>query len=112
MWNLPPPPGFVGFDEQKPMRIYYRNLPHWRQEGVTYFTTFRLDDSLPDGRLRELAALRADWERLDPPPRSAEQWTALSRTTFERVEHWLDEGSGSCILKESFAAEIVAEKFG
>ena len=39
MWNLPAPPGFVGFDPNKPMRFYERNLPHWRQEGATYFTT-------------------------------------------------------------------------
>ena len=29
------------------MRVYERNLPHWRQEGGTYFVTFRLADSLP-----------------------------------------------------------------
>jgi REP element-mobilizing transposase RayT len=110
MWNLPPPPGFIGFDPQKPMRIYYRNLPHWRQEGATYFTTFRLGDSLPEGRLRELTELRAKWEKLNPPPRSEEKWKELSRTTIEHVERWLDEGSGSCILAHSFAAEIVETK--
>ena len=110
MWNLPPPPGFVGFDEQKPMRIYYRTLPHWRQEGVTYFTTFRLGDSLPEGRLRELTDLRARWEKANPPPRSEEKWLELARTTFKHVERWLDEGTGSCILAEKFAADILEEK--
>ena len=110
MWNLPPPPGFVGFDPQKPVRIYERNLPHWRQEGVTYFTTFRLADSIPAGRLRELAALREQWERLNPPPRSEDQWQEISRTTFEHIERWLDGCSGCCVLQESFAADIVEQK--
>ena len=38
---------FVPFDECKAVRIYRRNLPHWRQDGATYFVTFRLGDSLP-----------------------------------------------------------------
>ena len=29
------------------------NLPHWRQDGVTYFVTFRLADSLPQAKLDE-----------------------------------------------------------
>src|SRR6476620_10676551 len=110
MWNLPAPSGFVGFDEQRPMRMYVRNMPHWRQEGVTYFTTFRLADSLPESRLRELAGLSAEWERRNPHPRTDSQWKELARTTIEHVEHWLDTGSGSCLLRESFAAEIVETK--
>jgi len=47
MPNLVRPP-FVPLDENKAVRIYHRNLPHWRQEGVTYFVTFRLADSIPD----------------------------------------------------------------
>jgi putative transposase len=109
-WNLPGPPGFVGFNPQKPVRIYQRNLPHWRQEGVTYFATFRLADSLPEARLRELVEMRLQWEKRHPEPRSEAQWKELSRTTIEHVERWLDAGSGSCILRESCAAQIVEQK--
>ena len=109
MWNLPAPPGFVGFDEQRPMRFYRRHLPHWRQEGVTYFVTFRLADSLPQSKLRELAALRDEWLRKTKVGQS----TALShdsefaRATMERVERWLDEGSGCCALQDLAAAQEV-----
>jgi putative transposase len=48
-------PLFVPFDERKAIRIYQRNLPHWRQDGVTYFVTFRLGDSIPE-------AIRCQWE--------------------------------------------------
>ena len=63
MWNLPAPPGFRGFDEHRPVRFYRRHLPHWRQEGITYFVTFRLADALPQAKLRELAAMRKEWLR-------------------------------------------------
>lgn len=41
-------PEFVPFDRTKAIRVYRRNLPHWRQEGATYFVTFRLRDSIPE----------------------------------------------------------------
>ncbi|MDX1945582.1 MAG: transposase [Pirellulaceae bacterium] len=110
MWNLAAPPGFVGFDSDRPVRIYSRHLPHWRQEGVTYFATFRLADSLPQNRLRELAALRATWEKNHPTPRSDKQWEALTRLSMEHVENWLDEGQGSCVLRQAFAADCLEQK--
>ena len=51
--NGPPPngpPGFRGLDPDKRIRIYTRHLPHRRQDGATYFVTFRLADSLPEDR--------------------------------------------------------------
>jgi hypothetical protein len=58
MWNLPPPPGFQGLHPDQPITVYQRHLPHWRQDGATYFVTFRLADSLPQSKLDELAALK------------------------------------------------------
>ena len=43
--------------------MYQRHLPHWRQDGATYFVTFRLADSLPQSKLDELKALKAEWEK-------------------------------------------------
>jgi len=109
MLNLLPPPNFQGFDSSGKVRIYTRHLPHWRQEGATYFVTFRLADSLPAGRIRELAYLREQWEQRNPPPRNEAAWEALTRTTMERVERWLDAGSGSCQLRRSEAAALVEQ---
>ena len=50
-------------DPKKPIEIYTRRLPHWRQEGATYFVTYRLIDSLPQALLDELAQLKKEWER-------------------------------------------------
>ena len=71
MLELPPaPPGFRGWDPDKRVRIYTRHLPHWRQDGATYFVTFRLADSLPEAKLTEIKNLRAWWEHNYPEPRS------------------------------------------
>ena len=106
-WNLDPPPGFQGLREDLPLRVYTRHLPHWRQAGATYFVTFRLADSIPKNRLDELKAIKADWERRNPPPRDKSVVEKLARMVFERVEHWLDQGMGSCVLKEERFAEQV-----
>ena len=53
-WNREAPPGFQGLHSDIPVTFYYRHLPHWRQDGATYFVTFRLADSLPQMKLREL----------------------------------------------------------
>lgn len=108
MWNLPAPPGFRGFDEQRVVRVYQRHLPHWRQAGATYFVTFRLADSLPKCKLRELAAWREEWRRRNPKPWSDASCRELSRGTMRRVEGWLDRGFGRCLLRSAERAEHVA----
>ena len=109
MWNLAAPPGFQGLREDQDLLIYVRKLPHWRQEGATYFVTFRLGDSLPQARRRELAARRAQWERGHPAPRCPEAWRDFSRRLMARDEGWLDEGFGTCDLKDPHASAAVAE---
>ena len=73
-FNLPPPPGFRGLDENLPLTFYTRNLPHWRQKGATYAVTFRLNDALPQSKLQELKRHRARWEQQHPEPRSERDW--------------------------------------
>ena len=99
-WNLDPPPGFQGLREDLPLRTYTRHMPHWRQDGATYFVTFRLADAIPENRRRELYGLKNEWERRNPPPRDKQVLEELAWMVFERVEHWLDQGMGSCVLKE------------
>jgi putative transposase len=109
VWNLQPPPGFQGLGEDKPLEVYVRHLPHWRQEGATYFVTFRLGDSLPKVKLDQLAALRREWEQLHPFPWGRQVLEKLARQQAEHVEKWLDEGMGSCLLKEPSCAASLLE---
>ena len=60
-WNRPAPAGFQGLRDDLPLQVYSRHLPHWRQHGATYFVTFRLADSLPQSKLRELELIKAAW---------------------------------------------------
>jgi REP element-mobilizing transposase RayT len=110
-WNLPPPPGFQGLREDLPLTVYERHLPHWRQDGATYFVTFRLGDSLPQSKLRELDFFRAEWEWQHPPPRSRDDQEELTREVMHRVEAWLDQGMGSCVLRDSNISAILVKAF-
>jgi REP element-mobilizing transposase RayT len=109
MWNLPAPPGFQGLHPDKPVTLYVRHLPHWRQEGATYFVTFRLHDSLPQSKLRELDGVRQEWDRRHPPPHTDAALQELAHEISRRVERWLDQGLGSCLLKDPDAVREVGK---
>ncbi|MEX0716054.1 MAG: transposase [Planctomycetaceae bacterium] len=106
MFNLPPPPGFQGLRDDLPRTVYRRTLPHWRQDGATYFVTFRLHDSLPQSKLRELREFKREWHRRRSASHSDD---ALARETMRRVERWLDKGMGSCMLRSADVSARVAE---
>jgi hypothetical protein len=81
------------------IRVYRRNLPHWRAKGATYFVTFRTADSLPQDRLQILEEQRALWLQLHPPPCSNSECNEYFRCRFQKLDRWLDAGFGSCLLK-------------
>jgi putative transposase len=89
--------------------VYVRHLPHWRQDGATYFVTFRLKDSLPKVKLDELASLRREWEKIHSPPWGKEVLESLARQQVEQMETWLDQGMGSCVLKEPTCAAFLTQ---
>jgi len=109
---------FVFFDEYEEVSIYRCSLPHWRQDGVLYFVTFRLADSLPlsitEGWKEErriwLAArgLRSE-AHLRTLPR-AERYE-FARQFNRKVHIVLDGGHGSCWLGKPEIAGIVSEAF-
>jgi len=57
----PETPVFRAFDEQSPIKMTRRHLPHWEQEGGTYFVTFRLADSVPNSLLNEWRDHLQNW---------------------------------------------------
>ncbi|HQX51846.1 MAG TPA: transposase [Planctomycetaceae bacterium] len=106
-FNLAPPPHFRGLDPFRPVRRYERHLPHWRQDGATYFVTFNLADALPANKLRQLESMRREWEHKHPVPRDEATWMEYARTAFRFVETTMDAGSGKCWLSRSEYAEEV-----
>jgi len=116
---------FKGFDPDGRVRIYFTNMPHWRQEGCTYFVTYRLADSIPmnvlsgweDDKVQWLLANgisvpdRAKWQegftKLDPVQRGA-----FLKYFNRELNTYLDQGRGSCLLRSPDAAAIVLAGWG
>jgi type I restriction enzyme R subunit len=116
-----PRPDFVAFDERKAVRIYQRNLPHWRQAGVTYFVTFRLGDSIPEHVRTGWEDEKQTWLKAHGISYDGEKghWgTAFSELTpqeqFRYQKHFnraaetcLDRGVGCCALAQVQCSAIV-----
>jgi len=87
---------------------HHRNLPHWEQQGRTYFITYRLADSLPLEKLAQFRRERGQWLTEHPEPRTTEQEQEFHELFSKTIEKWLDAGSGSRVLQQPEIAEIVA----
>jgi REP element-mobilizing transposase RayT len=77
-------------------------LPHWQVDEAVYFVTFRLNDSLP----RDVTLnLKQEREHLLRNAISTDR-AKLDQAFSLRLDHYLDVGLGSCLLREH--GEIVA----
>jgi type I restriction enzyme R subunit len=74
-------------------------LPHWQQGEVMQFVTFRLGDAMPASKLRHWKEELASWRSHHPEPWTPKQEEEYHRRFTWRLEGWLDEGAGSCLLK-------------
>lgn len=122
--ELQRPTALVPFDEHQAVRIYQRNLPHWRQDGCTYFVTFRLVDSIPAGVQREWEYEQAAWLKArgiqydgrrgswrSQLRKLPQQEQFLFEKHFNRqVQACLDRGLGECWLKEPECINAVREQ--
>ena len=83
-------------------------LPHWHQDGVIYFVTFRLADSLPQEKLKTFTEEKKLWFDQNPEPHSPEQKADYHQRFPQRLQQWLDLGYGSMILRDGEANQRVA----
>ncbi len=97
------------FDPSQPITHLTGNLPHWRQEGVPYFVTFRLADSIPQAKLRQWREEKALWLKRNPGPHTAEQVEEFWTLFPARFHRWLDAGFGACVLGEMGVTELLNE---
>ncbi len=103
-------PDSTGFNPFQPVEQTHRkNLPHWTQDECAYFVTFRLADSIAQSRIKEYEELREKWEEHHRPPYSRKEQEQFEELFSERVNGWLDEGAGSCCLREPELAAHIAE---
>jgi REP element-mobilizing transposase RayT len=89
---------FNAFDPSEPIANLSGNLPHWRQEGATYFVTFRTADSLPQEKLQQWLQEREAWLCENPEPHSEAQRREYWERFPARFHYWLDQGYGTCVL--------------
>jgi len=94
-------------------------LPHVKREGVRYFVTFRLADSLPTEVFLKIQAQRAERltrfyaqeaaaKRLAAARRRPDTLEAIERDYYRELERYLDQSCGECWLRRADVAELIA----
>ena len=109
---------FQFFNPAKKVSVTHGHLPHWDQEGATYFITWRTADSLPGEVWVRWRDERGAWlaaHGIDPHSkdwrRQVEELSDDERQDYRRfakvLEDELDTGHGECVLRRPDIAEIV-----
>ncbi len=110
---------FELFDPRDEFVVRQGTLPHWYQPGVTYFVTFRTEDSVPQSLLRSWHRRRDDWlqrhgidsrekgwkRRLRASPDIEREYNTMFTRPFMA---YLDRGHGACVLRNMAIAQMVA----
>ena len=106
---------FVPFNPAENVQRTRRTLPHWFQDGRTYFVTFRLADSMPREKREQVEAQRDAWmhakgiaalDQIETLPE--EDRKEYHRIFTAKIHELLDAGYGSCVFREPENAQIVA----
>ena len=97
------------FNPYADIRHTENRLPHWQQQGATYFVTFRLADAVPMRLLKQWESEREAWLRIHPEPWTTEIELEYHQRFSGAIERWLDAGHGACLLRRRECAEIVME---
>jgi len=87
-------------------------LPHWEAARGIYFVTFRLSDSLPRAVVEAFEFERRNIVSTANAMRrdlSSHERKRLAELFGEKIESYLDAGSGSCFLAKPDIASKVAE---
>jgi len=108
---------FQPFDPEGEIEKFRKKLPHWRQEGVTYFVTARLADSMPRSRIEQWKEERDAWlgahglkdaSDLQILPELVQR--EFQRTFTKKWHDWLDAGEGECVLRNPEVAQLVVDQ--
>ena len=101
------PHACVNFDEE--ISITFKdNLPHADQKGKYQYVTFRLADSLPSSKCKELKAITEDFLELNPKPWNHETLIRYWQSIGHLENKLLDNGYGECLLRRPEVREIVS----
>jgi len=95
------------FAPREEIEVHRGKLPHWQQPGKLYFLTWRLADSIPSEKLDSWKEEIEQWKKAHPEPWTSEQEAEYHRLAGGRIEEWLDNGHGACVLKDEKIASVV-----
>jgi REP element-mobilizing transposase RayT len=109
------PMAFRPIDYFKEITVHRKKLPHWRQDGVTYFVTSRLADSIPRATMAQWLASRQAWLRQNRMEKVADLATqpeniqrAYHQEFTKRFHDLLDACYGSCCLRQPDVSKLLA----
>ncbi len=91
------------------IQITGTKLPHWHQDNKVQFVTFRLADSLPQSKLAELSEFKEEWISKHPEPWDRKTEEEYNHIIRKRVDKWLDQNYGSCLLQRADLRKIVVD---
>ena len=74
-------------------------LPHWQQGNVMQFVTFRLADAMPVAMLAKWREERDQFRQVHPEPWDDGTERRYHNRFTKKIEDWLDQGMGSCLLR-------------
>jgi putative transposase len=103
------PDGVRALDPHAPIQKTGHRLPHWEQEEVACYLTFRLADSIPAVQLARWHHEKDVWTRMHPQPWKEEVERAFHARFSEQIHAWLDEGMGACVLRDPVAARMIGD---
>ncbi len=104
-------PALKFLDEFAEIEKFRNRLPHWRQDRATCFVTHRLHDSIPEALMNAWRKQRDQWREEHPRPWSADTEADYHKRFSSSIDRYLDDGHGSCLLREPANAGIVAGAF-
>ena len=95
------------FDKDEEWESWRCKLPHREQELKIQFVTFRLADSLPQSILSDYRKRKEAFFKQFPKP-----WDKSTEILYDKqftsiMDHYLDNGYGSCALANPAGREIV-----
>ena len=98
------------FNPRSAIEKTFHKLPHWKQGEVPVFVTFRLADSVPQELLKRWFSEREAFLAANPPP-----WDEITEACYhgrfsDALDECLDAAHGSCALRQSRVAQIVADR--
>lgn len=96
------------FNPYNKVEITKNFLPHWQQGDVFIFVSWRLGDSLPQELIKSWKRQKQLWFSANPKPWDEKTDQEYHKTFTNCFDSWLDECSGSCILKDKQCSQIVA----